>query len=229
MNLSARLIGASIMLMTAFMPWMVFKAIPFAEAATVAAGAERAAVGTAVIGGGLGPRWCFQACRRRQRRRRWWRRPASWRRRELGLRMGARQAAEMVALVRAVRALGRVAVAPAAGERRQAVWQRWVRWPRRKVVMPRSVRLKLVSVSPRAPCRPPQLGADRRGDRLVLRLGRLLVVAVCQAVAVVRVAAGAHSRRRPLAARPTLGSSLSRIVSDTPPPCPGISVGEYSR
>ena len=52
-NLSAMLIGASIMLMTAFMPWMVFKAVPFAEAATVGAGAERAAVGTAVVAGGL--------------------------------------------------------------------------------------------------------------------------------------------------------------------------------
>ncbi|MCB0997370.1 MAG: hypothetical protein KDB21_19890 [Acidimicrobiales bacterium] len=53
-DLSAMLVGAAIMLMTAFMPWMIFKIIPAVESATSAAGAERAAVGAAVVGGGLG-------------------------------------------------------------------------------------------------------------------------------------------------------------------------------
>ncbi len=52
-DLSAMLVGAAIMLMTAFMPWMIFKIIPAVESATSAAGAERAAVGAAVVGGGL--------------------------------------------------------------------------------------------------------------------------------------------------------------------------------
>ncbi len=52
-DLSAMLVGAAIMLMTAFMPWMIFKVIPAVESATAAAGAERAAVGAAVVGGGL--------------------------------------------------------------------------------------------------------------------------------------------------------------------------------
>ena len=52
-DLSSMLVGAAIMLMTAFMPWMIFKIIPAVESATSAAGAERAAVGAAVVGGGL--------------------------------------------------------------------------------------------------------------------------------------------------------------------------------
>jgi len=52
-DLSAMLVGASIMLMTAFMPWMIFKIIPVVENAASAAGPQSAAVGAAVVGGGL--------------------------------------------------------------------------------------------------------------------------------------------------------------------------------
>jgi len=52
-DLSAMLIGSAIMLMTAFMPWMIFKIIPAVENATSAAAPQSAAVGAAVVGGGL--------------------------------------------------------------------------------------------------------------------------------------------------------------------------------
>ena len=52
-DLSSMLVGAAIMLMTAFMPWMIFKVIPAVESATSATGAAPAAVGAAVVGGGL--------------------------------------------------------------------------------------------------------------------------------------------------------------------------------
>ena len=52
-DLSAMLVGSSIMLMTAFMPWMIFKVIPAVENATSAAGPQSAAVGAAIVGGGL--------------------------------------------------------------------------------------------------------------------------------------------------------------------------------
>jgi len=52
-DLSAMLVGTAIMLMTAFMPWMIFKVIPAVENATSAAGPQSAAVGAAVVGGGL--------------------------------------------------------------------------------------------------------------------------------------------------------------------------------
>ena len=52
-DLSAMLVGSSIMLMTAFMPWMIFKVIPAVENATSAAGPQSAAIGAAVVGGGL--------------------------------------------------------------------------------------------------------------------------------------------------------------------------------
>jgi len=63
-DLSAMLLGSAIMLMTAFMPWMImlmtafmpwmiFKIIPAVESATSAAGPQSAAVGAAVVGGGL--------------------------------------------------------------------------------------------------------------------------------------------------------------------------------
>ncbi len=52
-DLSAMLVGSAIMLMTAFMPWMIFKVIPAVENATSAAGPQSAAVGAAVVGGGL--------------------------------------------------------------------------------------------------------------------------------------------------------------------------------
>lgn len=52
-DLAAMLVGAAIMLMTAFMPWMIFKIIPAVESAFSAAGPQSAAVGAAAIGGGL--------------------------------------------------------------------------------------------------------------------------------------------------------------------------------
>ncbi len=52
-DLSAMLVGSAIMLMTAFMPWMIFKIIPAVENATSAAGPQSAAIGAAVVGGGL--------------------------------------------------------------------------------------------------------------------------------------------------------------------------------
>ncbi len=52
-DLSAMLVGSAIMLMTAFMPWMIFKVIPAVENATSAAGPQSAAIGAAVVGGGL--------------------------------------------------------------------------------------------------------------------------------------------------------------------------------
>ena len=52
-DLSAMLVGSAIMLMTAFKPWMIFKIIPAVENATSAAGPQRAAIGAAVVGGGL--------------------------------------------------------------------------------------------------------------------------------------------------------------------------------
>ena len=52
-DLSAMLVGSAIMLMTAFMPWMIFKVIPAVENATSAAGPQSAAVGAAVVGGGV--------------------------------------------------------------------------------------------------------------------------------------------------------------------------------
>ena len=52
-DLSAMLVGSSIMLMTAFMPWVIFKVIPAVENATSAAGPQSAAVGAAIVGGGL--------------------------------------------------------------------------------------------------------------------------------------------------------------------------------
>lgn len=51
-DLSAMLVGAAIMLLTAFMPFAVFKVIPIVESATAASGADRAAVGAAVVGAG---------------------------------------------------------------------------------------------------------------------------------------------------------------------------------
>lgn len=51
-NLSAMLVGASIMLLTAFMPFAVFKVVPIVESATAASGADKAAVGAAVVGAG---------------------------------------------------------------------------------------------------------------------------------------------------------------------------------
>ncbi len=52
-DLSAMLVGSAIMLMTAFMPWMIFKIIPAVESATSAAGPQSAAIGAAVVGGGM--------------------------------------------------------------------------------------------------------------------------------------------------------------------------------
>ena len=52
-DLSAMLVGSSIMLMTAFMPWMIFKVIPAVENATSAAGPQSASIGASVVGGGL--------------------------------------------------------------------------------------------------------------------------------------------------------------------------------
>lgn len=52
-DLAAMLVGASIMLMTAFMPWMIFKVIPAVESAPSAAGPQGAAIGAAMVGGGL--------------------------------------------------------------------------------------------------------------------------------------------------------------------------------
>ena len=52
-DLSAMLVGSAIMLMTAFKPWMIFKIIPAVENATSAAGPQSAAIGAAVVGGGL--------------------------------------------------------------------------------------------------------------------------------------------------------------------------------
>ncbi len=51
-DLSAMLVGAAIMLLTAFMPFAVFKVIPIVESATAASGADKAAVGAAVVGAG---------------------------------------------------------------------------------------------------------------------------------------------------------------------------------
>ena len=51
-NLSAMLVGATIMLLTAFMPFAVFKVIPIVESATAASGADKAAAGAAVVGAG---------------------------------------------------------------------------------------------------------------------------------------------------------------------------------
>lgn len=51
-DLSAMLVGATIMLLTAFMPFAVFKVIPIVESATAASGADKAAAGAAVIGAG---------------------------------------------------------------------------------------------------------------------------------------------------------------------------------
>ncbi len=52
-DLSAMLVGSAIMLMTAFMPWLIFKVIPAVETATSGSAAQGAAVGAAVVGGGL--------------------------------------------------------------------------------------------------------------------------------------------------------------------------------
>lgn len=52
-DLSGMLVGSAIMLMTAFMPWMIFKIIPAVESATSAAGPQSAAIGAAVVGGGM--------------------------------------------------------------------------------------------------------------------------------------------------------------------------------
>jgi len=52
-DLSAMLVGSAIMLMTAFMPWLIFKVIPAVESATSGSAAQGAAVGAAVVGGGL--------------------------------------------------------------------------------------------------------------------------------------------------------------------------------
>ncbi len=52
-DLSAMLVGSAIMLMTAFMPWLIFKVIPAVDTATSSSAAQGAAVGAAVIGGGL--------------------------------------------------------------------------------------------------------------------------------------------------------------------------------
>jgi type IV secretion system protein TrbL len=51
-NLSAMLVGAAIMLLTAFMPFAVFKVIPIVESATAASGADKAAAGAAIVGAG---------------------------------------------------------------------------------------------------------------------------------------------------------------------------------
>ena len=52
-DLSAMLVGATIMLLTAFMPFMIFKVIPLVDAATASSGADRAAMGAAVVGGAV--------------------------------------------------------------------------------------------------------------------------------------------------------------------------------
>lgn len=51
-DLSAMLVGAAIMLLTAFMPFAVFKVIPIVESASAASGADKAAAGAAVVGAG---------------------------------------------------------------------------------------------------------------------------------------------------------------------------------
>ena len=50
-DLSAMLVGAATMTLTAFMPWLIFKVIPVVETATSAAGVDRSAAGTAVVAG----------------------------------------------------------------------------------------------------------------------------------------------------------------------------------
>lgn len=52
-DLGAMLVGASMMLLTAFMPWLVFKALPLVDAATSHAAPQGAALGAAAVGGGL--------------------------------------------------------------------------------------------------------------------------------------------------------------------------------
>lgn len=51
-DLSAMLVGAAIMLLTAYMPFAVFKVIPIVESATAATGADKAAAGAALVGAG---------------------------------------------------------------------------------------------------------------------------------------------------------------------------------
>lgn len=51
-DLSAMLVGAAIMLLTAFMPTAVFKVIPIVESATASSGADKAVAGAAVVGAG---------------------------------------------------------------------------------------------------------------------------------------------------------------------------------
>ena len=51
-DLSAMLVGAAIMLLTAYMPFAVFKVIPIVESATAATGADKTAAGAALVGAG---------------------------------------------------------------------------------------------------------------------------------------------------------------------------------
>ena len=52
-NLSGMMTGVAVMLMAAFMPWLVWKAFPLVEAATTAAGVERAPARAAVAGASM--------------------------------------------------------------------------------------------------------------------------------------------------------------------------------
>ncbi len=49
-DVTGMMTGVAVMLMAAFMPWVIWKAIPFVEAATAAAGVERSPVRAAVAG-----------------------------------------------------------------------------------------------------------------------------------------------------------------------------------
>lgn len=53
-NLSGMMAGVAVMLMAAFMPWLIWKVFPIAEAATAAAGVERSPIKAAVSAASLG-------------------------------------------------------------------------------------------------------------------------------------------------------------------------------
>ncbi len=52
-DLAGMMTGVAVMLMAAFMPWVIWKAIPIVEAATATAGVERAPMRGAVVAGSL--------------------------------------------------------------------------------------------------------------------------------------------------------------------------------
>lgn len=52
-DLSGMMTGVAVMLMAAFMPWLIWKAFPLVEAATAAAGVERAPIRSAVAGASM--------------------------------------------------------------------------------------------------------------------------------------------------------------------------------